>query len=122
MQSSALVQTRLVAAQQKIAVRPARRMTAQCAARSAVSEESRRSTLALLASVFAAATLSMGSAQAIELPAQAIIKGGSSSEASSSGYSMEGTKKRGLSPGKKAAAMAKAKAAALTKQAKSIVS
>jgi len=107
--SSAFVSTPLVS--QRPAVRTQR---ASLVVRASQPESSRREALSLFAGVLSLGVA--GAAQAkIALPFQDSLGGGpkSTTEASSSGYTMEGTKKRGIKPGKKREVMAAAKEAAM---------
>mmetsp|Transcript_5684 Transcript_5684/g.16231 ORF Transcript_5684/g.16231 Transcript_5684/m.16231 type:complete len:123 (-) Transcript_5684:289-657(-) len=100
------------------------RSTASRSARMVVRAQSqeampRRAALGLIASV-AGALVTGGAAQAKTKIAfqDSIQKAGSSTEASQSGYTMTGTKKRGLSPQERKELLAEAKESALASLAK----
>ncbi|EIE21428.1 hypothetical protein COCSUDRAFT_53985 [Coccomyxa subellipsoidea C-169] len=92
--SSALVQVPLVQARKASVPKPAR----QPVLVSANAESSRREAMAFAAGAILLGLTGKANAK-VEVPFHAsVLRGGSSTEASQSGYGMEGTKKRGINP------------------------
>ncbi|CAL8469657.1 g9198 [Coccomyxa elongata] len=92
--SSALVQVPLVKARTSNAARPTR----QPVLVSANAESTRREAMAVAAGAILLGLTGKANAK-VEVPFHASInRAGSSTEASQSGYGMEGTKKRGINP------------------------
>ncbi|KAK9908512.1 hypothetical protein WJX75_008993 [Coccomyxa subellipsoidea] len=93
--SSALVQVPLVKARNVNVARPARQ---QVLVSANAESTSRREAMAVAAGAILLGLTGKANAK-VEVPFHASIgRGGSSTEASQSGYGMEGTKKRGINP------------------------